>query len=93
MRLKTVTVPRGYEGLHIEVPGAIVNIYTHLRDEGGRQVVRVSVDADGDKYAGEPQWWCPDLADNGLDPGGVGIRIVQMDEKPVVQEVGCDGVR
>lgn len=91
MKLKTVMIPRGYEGLRIEVPGAIVNIHTNLRDERGRQVVRVSIDADGDKCAGEPQWWCPDLAEHGLDPGGIGVRIVQMEEKPVVQKVECDG--
>lgn len=91
MRLKAVTVPRGHEGLHIELPGAIVNIRVGLRDEQGRVVTRVSIDADADKYAGGAQWWCPDLAEHGLDPGGIGVRIVQMDEKPVVQGVACNG--
>lgn len=91
MSLKTVMVPRGCEGLHIELPGAIVNIRVGLRDEQGREVTRVSIDADGEKYAGEPQWWCPDLAERGLDPSGIGVRIVQINEKPVVLGVVCNG--
>lgn len=74
MDLKTIKVPRKRDGLHIELPGAVVNIYAHLTDNEGRRLIRVNVDADGDRYSGEPQWWCPDLP----DPKGIGIRIVQM---------------
>lgn len=66
----------GKETLHIEAPGCIVNIHAGLADAAGREVTRVSVDANADKYAGDPQWWCPDLQ----DPKGLGIRVVQMDK-------------
>jgi len=34
-RLKTLKVPRGYAGLHIELPGAIVNIHVGLETLAG----------------------------------------------------------
>lgn len=73
----------GHECLHIEAPGCIVNIHAGLHDDHEREVTRISIDAAGDKYAGDKQWWCPDLQ----DPKGLGVRVVQMESKPEVQVV------
>lgn len=71
MKLKTIRIPRGYDGLHIEAPGVIVNI--EKITEG---MTRVDVNANGDRYAGEPEWWCEPSE---LEPRGIGIRIVMKD--------------
>lgn len=72
MRLKTVTVPRGYEGLHLEVPGAIINVYTTLTNKDGRRVTRVSIDCD--HYAGQPPWF----ANSRVTRQGAGVLIVEQ---------------
>ena len=71
MKLKSVHVPRGYDGLHCEVDGCIVNIHTGLTDIEGRTVTRVSIMCDD--YAGEPSWSIEGR------PGDLnqGIRIIQ----------------
>jgi hypothetical protein len=78
MKLKVMHVPRGYDGLHIEVPGALVNIYIGLCDEHGA-VTRVSVSADGRRYAGgdgsqggTEGWIKPGSS---ISPEGAGIMI------------------
>jgi hypothetical protein len=70
----------GREHVHIEAPGCNINITAGLRTDKGQAVTRISVDAHGDRY--EEKWWCPDLAERGLDPQGIGVRVVQMDSKP-----------
>jgi len=75
MKLKTITVPRGYDGLHLEIDGAIVNVYVGLHDIGGRRVTAVRMIEDGDRYAGEQGWFPRD--DHGQIVSVPGIRIVQ----------------
>jgi hypothetical protein len=61
--------------LHIELPGAIVNIQIGLRDAEGREVTRIDVQSDGNRYAGDPEWWVDGVAgDNGR-----GFRIIRME--------------
>ncbi len=48
MKLKTVKVPRGYVGVHVETPMGVVNIYTDLRDASGRRVERIEFIANPD---------------------------------------------
>lgn len=43
--------------LHIEAPGCIINIRVGLTDMDGREVTNVSVMANGNRYAGDPEWW------------------------------------
>lgn len=62
--------------LHIEAPGCIINIHVGLSDVDGREVTRVSIDADGDRYSGEPQWWI----DGEEGKKGLGVRIVRTCE-------------
>lgn len=82
--ISSTRIPRAsHECLHVEAPGCIVNIHAGLTSSDGEQVTRVSVNADGDNYAGDQQWWCPDLQ----DPKGIGVRVVQMSSKPEVQVV------
>ena len=83
-RLKSVHVPRGYDGLHIELPGTIVNILTDLRHNND-SMTYVDVSADGDRYGGYPEWWCID----GPDPKGRGTRIVQRSKTKLNKETGA----
>lgn len=64
--------------LHIEAPGCIVNIRVGLTDTDGREVVNVSVTADGDRYAGDPEWW---MDGKRGETGGV-FRVVCTGPKP-----------
>jgi len=57
--------------LHIEAPGAIVNISCHT-DSEGREVTRVSISADGNRYSGDPEWWVDGVKGN----SGVAVRVV-----------------
>lgn len=59
--------------LHIEVPGAIISIRTRLSDTDGNPVTSISVSADGDRYAEEPEWW----VNNKYGDAGATLRIVQ----------------
>lgn len=70
---KTVNLSRRSPMLHIEAPGCIINIYPDLTDRDGRPVVRVEVLADGDRYAGDPQWWIEGEAGT----GSIGCRVIQ----------------
>lgn len=70
---RNVSLTRKSGLLHIEAPGCIVNIDPQLTDSEGRHVVHVSVAADGNRYAGEPEWWVDGLRGN----DGVGLRIIQ----------------
>lgn len=73
-RLKTITMPRGYNKLHIELPGCIVNIQVGLQNNAWEEVVYISVDAHGDRFAGEPEWW----ADGGkVEYKGGACRIIR----------------
>ena len=83
---KTIRLNARCKPLCIEAPGCVVNIEL-WHDPEGRHVTRVDVYADGDRYAGEPQWWCTD-AGRRLEPKGIGIRIVQGIPKPETQQKG-----
>jgi hypothetical protein len=61
--------------LHIEAPGCIINIHVGLTDNTGRSVTAISINADGDRYSGDPAWWIDGEKGN----AGVGVRVVQMD--------------
>jgi len=74
------TVRMGRKNLHIECPGCIVHI-SRLHDAEGHEVTRVDVNADGDRYAGDPEWWCVD-AGTTLGARGIGVRIVKGAPKP-----------
>ena len=61
--------------LHIELPGCIVNIYTDLHTDDGRPITYVSVDADGDRYAGETPWYVRAGDESSGTRMGIGLRI------------------
>lgn len=73
--MKTVRLARKSKMLHIEAPGCIVNITPGLTDVNGRMICRVDVNANGDRYAGDPQWWVEGEAGN----RGLGLRVIQTD--------------
>ena len=58
-KMKTVTMPRGYNVLHCEVEGAIVNIRVGLRNTRGLAVTHVSVIPD-------PEWRVQQHTKHGL---------------------------
>jgi len=61
-----------------------------LHDAEGRDVTRVDVSANGNRFAGEPEWWCAD-AGSPLEPEGIGIRVVQGIPKLVAPDPeDCD---
>jgi hypothetical protein len=75
MNYRTITMGPRSKTLHIEAPGCIINI-CQVEDATGRPVTRVDVNANADRYAGEPEWW----ALVGLDPKpcrGVGVRVIK----------------
>ena len=63
---------------HVEGPGFIANFTAGLRNHEGQEVVAVSISADGDRYAGDPEWWAV-VEGKGLTPEGVGFRIVKTE--------------
>jgi hypothetical protein len=71
--MKTIRLTPRSQMLHIDAPGCIVNIDPGLIDSNGRMVCRVDVNADGDRYKGDAQWWVEGEAGN----RGVGLRIIQ----------------
>lgn len=87
-KYKTIILNRRCKPLHIEAPGCIVNIDLWY-DAEGRNVTKVDVSANGDRYAGDAEWWCADAGAR-LEPRGIGIRIVQGIPKPVPAPDDCD---
>jgi hypothetical protein len=65
--------------LHIEAPGCIINIRVGLTDTDGRKVTNVSIEADGDRYVGDPEWWI-DAGDGKWSRSG-GARVVCAEYK------------
>jgi hypothetical protein len=53
----TVGYPRGKQAVKIVFPGGAVYVQTSLVTNDGKPVTYVSVDADGDRFAGEPESW------------------------------------
>lgn len=77
MTTKTVSVgyPRQrYNEIKVEFPGGIVHVRTGLTDRMGNEVVNVSVSADGNRYAGDPEWWA---YWGNIDARGGGCRIIK----------------
>lgn len=73
--MKTVTISSRSRAklLHIEAPGCIVNIeIDHVMN--GHPMTLVSVQVDGDRYAGDPEWWVDGVRGN----KGESFRIVQV---------------
>ena len=75
MPQRNISLSRKSSLLHVEAPGCIVNIHPGLTDTDGRAVVRVSIEADGDRYSGDPQWWVEGVA----GARGHGVRVIQTD--------------
>ena len=84
MDYRVIQMGRRSKDLHIEAPGVIVNI-CQLTDAEGRRVTRVDVNADGDRYRAESEWWCVDAGAT-LGPRGIGVRIVEGAECPTPKE-------
>lgn len=59
----------------IEFPGGMVYVTTGLTSRGGREVVSISVTADGKRSAGEPEWWAK-WGEPGQDGGA--CRIIKL---------------
>ena len=79
--LKSVHVPRGYTGLHCEVPGCIVNIRTALTDDEGRAVTSIQIISD--QYAGEALWYVlvPTASGGEIRSDGATLRVRQDREE------------
>ncbi len=75
--LKTVHVPRGYTGLHCEVPGCIVNIRVALEDDAGRAVTSIQIQPD--QYTGEAPWYVlvPTAVGGTVRSDGATLRVRQ----------------
>jgi hypothetical protein len=73
MTMRTINLTRKSPMLHVEAPGCVVNIHPALTDTEGRSVVNVSVSADGNRYAGQAEWWI----DGTRGDDGRGLRIIQ----------------
>lgn len=56
-RMKTVAMPRGYNKLKIELPGCTVFIQVGLQNSDWEDATYISIDADGDRYAGGRPWF------------------------------------
>ena len=69
----------GPKTLHVEADGCIVNIQVGLHDENGNRVTHVSVDANGDRYSGETQWWV--APGSKVTSKGVGLRVVEKAQR------------
>ena len=70
---KTVHVPRGYNGLHAEVAGCIVNITIDVTADSGGKVTHISVLPD--TYAGE-EWHLPGWGEQ-IATHGLGFRVIE----------------
>lgn len=64
---------------HIEGPGVIVNIITGLTANDGKIVTAIEILADGNRYAGPPQWW---IDNNGTLEHAAYVRVVQTEKPP-----------
>jgi hypothetical protein len=64
--------------LYVEIPGAIVNICVGLQDADGRDVSRIEVLADGDRYAGNTPWWI----EGETGRNGLAVRVIKQAVAP-----------
>jgi hypothetical protein len=65
---------RGPKRLQIEADGCTVLVDSDVVDEHGNDVTYISVTADGDRFAGNPEWWV--APGSKVTPSGVGLRVV-----------------
>lgn len=66
--------------LIVEFPGGRVHLTTGLWNRKGQEVTAVSVEADGNRFAGDPEYW----ADCGeANETGVGLRIIKAPKAEV----------
>lgn len=91
---KTLTMSRRSAAIRIEAPGAVVLVRADLRDDEGRPVTSVSVSADGNRYAGEPEQW----AHTAHNDTGAHVRVIEGAPRPgcpvaVVDEEAKPGPR
>lgn len=70
---KAVRLSRKSRPLHIEAPGCIINIHPSITADG-REVVAISINADGTRYAGQNPWFIEGIAGEVHQH----IRIVQV---------------
>lgn len=63
--------------VHIEFPGGLINIHLGLTNSDGQDVTHISISADGDRYAGNPEYWVNGEHGN----AGLGLRIVKDSRK------------
>ena len=70
---------RSGDVLHVEVPGAIVNIRVNLHDADGNELTTVSVSPDDESRSPDMSghYWHTEDAD-GNDTGGAHVRIVRQ---------------
>jgi hypothetical protein len=80
MHIKEISkgYPRQRKELKITFPGGIVDITCGLFDREGREVTHVSVSADGDRYAGDPQHWA---YWGDVSARGGGVRIIRHEHE------------
>jgi hypothetical protein len=69
----SVRLTRRPKLVHIEAPGCVVDSNPALTDSDSRMVCRVDVNADLDRYQGDPRWWIDGEARN----NGISAGIVQ----------------
>ena len=79
----SIGYPRQRKELKVTFPGGIVNITTGVENRNGQKVVHISVSANGDRFAGEPQWW---VKWGKVDETGAGCRIIQGTRMDVRRE-------
>lgn len=75
--MKRIDMNRNSRQLHVEGPGFIVNIDSTLTDVQGRPVCRIDVLADGNRYAGQAEWWADGMKGN----DGVGLRVIRTTDE------------
>jgi hypothetical protein len=66
---------RGPKEMRVETDGCVVHIAVGVLDEHGTPITYVSVEADGNRHQGGPEWWVANGSK--VEPSGVGLRVVQ----------------
>jgi len=80
LRTKYITMGPRTEAIHIDAPGCIVSIGRHV-DDNGRIVTTVSVEAQGDRFQGEDEWWIiPSAMLHNAPLKGTTVRVVRTKE-------------
>lgn len=80
---KTLGLSRRGAAIRIEAPGCIVLVRADLTDAEGRPVTSVSVSADGNRYAGDPEQW----AHTTHNDTGAQVRVIEGAPRPSLASV------